>query len=178
MRSLAPILLGCIILLGCLKSPERTPSQQANTPTASQTSSGHALNVKLQDAKWNKFAPQIGEDSPEIAILHVDSTSHATQLLIRVPSGFTVPAHWHSANETHTVVEGTFILECEGVRDTLTAGSFNYIPKRMAHQAWTPLDQGALLFITVDGPWDVNFVNGPPDWSKLRNPAAKGRRRA
>jgi hypothetical protein len=67
-------------------------------------------------------------------------------------------------------------MECEGVRDTLTAGSFNYIPKRMPHRAWTPDAEGTLLSITVDGPWDINFVGGPPDWTKLRNPKASKRK--
>lgn len=171
--------LGSILLCGCSSRSDRQASEQGGskqTATAPTSPSGHAKNVKFDDLKWEKFAPAIGEDSPEIAILHVDSMTHATKLMIRVPSGFTVPAHWHSANETHTVVQGSFIMECEGVRDTLTAGSFNFVPKLMPHRAWTLDTKGALLFITVDGPWDVNFVDGPPEWSKLRNPAVSKRR--
>jgi len=82
--------------------------------------------------------------------------------MIRVPKDFHVPQHWHSANETHTVMNGTFIMKCEGRRQALSPGSFNYIPAKMVHEAWTTPDEGALLFITVDGPWDLNWVNGPP----------------
>jgi quercetin dioxygenase-like cupin family protein len=82
--------------------------------------------------------------------------------MIHVPKSFHVSAHWHSANETHTIVKGTFIMESGGMRDTLRAGGFNYTPARMIHQAWTPPNEDALLFITVDGAWDVNFVNEPP----------------
>jgi len=32
----------------------------------------------------------------------------------------------------------------------------------MIHQAWTKADEDVLLFITVDGAWDVNWVDGPP----------------
>jgi hypothetical protein len=46
----------------------------------------------------------------------------------------------------------------------------------MPHRAWTPDTEGALLSITVDGPWDINFVGGPPDWTKLRNPKASKRK--
>jgi quercetin dioxygenase-like cupin family protein len=159
--------LGSVLLCGCSSRSDREASDKDAVPPAT----AHAKNVKFDDMSWAKLAPTIGEDSPEITILDIDSTAHATKLMIRVPSGFTVPAHWHSANETHTVVQGTFIMECEGMRDTLTVGSFNFIPKRMPHRAWTLDKEGALLFITVDGPWDVNFVDGPPDWPKLRNPA-------
>src|SRR5688572_10713359 len=34
------------------------------------------------------------------------------------------------------------------------------LPARMPHQAWASDD--ALVFITVDAGWDVNWVSGPP----------------
>jgi hypothetical protein len=36
----------------------------------------------------------------------------------------------------------------------------------MVHQAWTKPDEGALLFITVDGEWDINWMDGRPVASK------------
>lgn len=169
--SIAALVVGSILICGC---SGRTGSEpKGSSPGPSSSVPDHAYNLHYKDMAWGKLAPQIGEDSPEMTILRVDSLTHATHLMIRVPSGFTVPEHWHSANETHTVVQGIFIMECEGVRDTLTAGSFNYIPKRMPHRAWTPDAEGTVLLITVDGPWDINFVAGPPDWTKLRNPKHK-----
>jgi quercetin dioxygenase-like cupin family protein len=87
--------------------------------------------------------------------------------MIRVPKNFHVPQHWHTANETHTIIKGTFIIESEGKRETLGPGSFNFVPSRMVHEAWTTSKEGALLFITVDGGWDINWVNGPPTASEL-----------
>lgn len=122
----------------------------------------HHLNVAFKDVKWQKIVPELGKRSSEIAFLRVDPKTQATQLLIRVPKNTHVPKHWHTANETHTVLSGTFIIECEGQRGELSPGSFNYVPNKMAHEAWTKPDQGALLFITVDGAWDINWVDGPP----------------
>jgi hypothetical protein len=31
----------------------------------------------------------------------------------------------------------------------------------MIYEAWSPPDEGNLVFITVDGPWDLNLVDGP-----------------
>jgi hypothetical protein len=31
----------------------------------------------------------------------------------------------------------------------------------MVHEAWSKPDEGNLVFITVDGPWDLNLVEGP-----------------
>lgn len=71
-----------------------------------------------------------------------------------------VPRHWHSANETHTILRGRMVFECEGKREELGPGSFNYIPSKMVHQAWLPDD--GLVLITVDAAWDLNWVDGPP----------------
>jgi mannose-6-phosphate isomerase-like protein (cupin superfamily) len=125
------------------------------------------VNIPASAMQWQRIFPELGERSSEIAILHSDPSSGATRLMIRVPKDFHVPLHWHSANETHTVLSGTFVMECEGRRESLPAGSFNYVPSKMRHQAWTTPDEGALLFITVDGPWDINWVNGPPKPAEL-----------
>lgn len=118
------------------------------------------FSVKFEDVKWEKMFPEWGADSPEIAILRVDPKTQATQLLIRNPKAMHVPRHWHTANETHTVLRGTFVFECDGKKEVLGPGSFNYIPSKMIHQAWLPDD--GLAFITVDAAWDVNWVEGPP----------------
>src|SRR5262249_34849064 len=71
----------------------------------------HAMNLKFADMKWARMFPNYAERSPEITILRVDSVSHATQLMIRIPKNFHVTRHWHSSNETHTVVSGTLVME-------------------------------------------------------------------
>ncbi len=120
------------------------------------------MSVKFQDVKWDKIVPELGEGSPRISMLRIDPVTQATQLLIWTPRNFHVPRHWHSANETHTLVNGTMIFECGGKREELGQGSFNYIPRKMIHQAWTKPEEDALLFITVDAAWDINWVDGPP----------------
>jgi len=120
----------------------------------------HYFSVNYEEIAWQKIVPGLGDDSPEIAILRVDPGSGATHLLIRNPHKMHVPPHWHSANETHTILAGTMVFECEGEMDVLGPGSFNYIPSKSIHQAWLP--DGGLVFITVDAPWDINWVEAPP----------------
>ena len=71
---------------------------------------------KLSDLKWDKILPDLGESSPEICILRVDPKTQATQLLIRTPKAIHVRKHWHTANETHTMITGTATLACDGKR--------------------------------------------------------------
>jgi mannose-6-phosphate isomerase-like protein (cupin superfamily) len=118
-----------------------------------------------QDFKWNRILPDLGENSPEICILAVDPRTQATKLIIRTPKGIHVRKHWHSANETHTVILGIQVFACEGKRVEQGPGSFNYLPAKMVHEAWLPA--GSVVFITVDGAWDVNWVEGPPTAADL-----------
>src|SRR5438128_1582225 len=77
------------------------------------------LFVKYQDAKWQKIIPDVGEDGPDIAILRIDPQTSATQLLIRAHKAMRVPMHWHTGNETHTMIKGTATFECGGKTETL-----------------------------------------------------------
>jgi len=139
----------CFVVTGLLFAAEE--------PAAS---SAPPMFMKLQDVQWNKILPDLGESSPEIAILRVDPRTQATQLLIRTPKGIHVRKHWHSANETHTMIIGTASFACEGKRAEIGPGGFNFMPAKMVHEAWLPA--GSLTLITVDGAWDVNWVEGAP----------------
>ena len=92
--------------------------------------------------------------------------------MIRSPKNYHAPKHWHTAKETHTVISGTFIMQdADGHRAELGPGSFNYMPSKMIHEAWSKPDEGNLVFITVDGPWDLNLVDPPA--GAPTTPAAK-----
>ena len=119
----------------------------------------------LSDLKWDKILPDLGADSPEICILHVDPKTQATSLLVRTPKAIHVRKHWHTANESHTIISGTAVLACDGKKVELAQGGFNFMPAKMVHEAWLPA--GSLTFITVDSAWDINWVEGPPTTADL-----------
>jgi quercetin dioxygenase-like cupin family protein len=162
-------LAGFLIVVQSCSNGNKNNNEDATTDTSKAQDKNHvmdsvvhALNIRFDTMKWGKMVPELGERSPEITILHIDPKTQATQLMIREPKNLHVPMHWHTANETITVISGTLIMGCEGKRDTLNPGSFNYTPATMQHQAWTTNKEGALVFITVDKAWDVNWVGGPP----------------
>jgi quercetin dioxygenase-like cupin family protein len=134
--------------------------------------SGQALNIPYGDAKWQAIVPELGRDSPQVAMLRVDPKTGASDLLIRIPKMMHVPLHWHSANETHTVIQGDWVFEHGGNPHRLGPGGFNYIPAKTRHQAWA--SDNALVFITVDSAWDVNWVAGPPTKSELGKSPPQG----
>src|SRR5256885_13794992 len=115
----------------------------AVSPATAQTSAppshdGFAHYQKFHDLKWDKLVPELGAGSPEITILHVDPKSGGTQLMIRSPANYHAPRHWHTANETHTVIYGTWIMKHDGgeKEKELGPGGYNYMPSKMVHEAW------------------------------------------
>ncbi len=159
-------ILGTIILFVILVLPAHSSTHQEHAAAAHGGGGRpHAVSAAYGDLQWQTMVPDLGADSPQISILRVDPRTQATQLLIRMPKQMHVPMHWHSANETHTVIKGTMVFEHDGQRHELGPGGFNYLPARIHHQAWSSDD--ALVFITVDAGWDVNWVSGPPTRSNL-----------
>jgi anti-sigma factor ChrR (cupin superfamily) len=112
-----------------------------------------AKTVKPDEMKWEPLGGGF-----DISMLYTNPKTQATYLVIRGTGH--VPKHWHSSNETITILTGTFTVAHDGSRDktALTPGGFLFMPAKMIHEAWTG-DEGATYFITVDGKWDVNFVD-------------------
>ena len=138
---------------------------QAAGPAA--PAAAQALFTNFEDTQWQDVVPDYGPGGPKVCILHEDPGTKATELMIRMPGDFHVPRHWHSANETHFLMQGSVIFECDGRRAEQGPGSFNYIPAKSVHQAWSKPGDEAIAFITVDSAWDVNWVDGPPKPPKV-----------
>ncbi|HET6374221.1 MAG TPA: AraC family ligand binding domain-containing protein [Candidatus Polarisedimenticolia bacterium] len=154
LRGMMLVLTCCLVLGAMLPAAQEAPAP------------GHEpIFMGLQDLKWSKVIPDLGDSSPEIAILRVDPKTQATQLMIRTPKGIHVRKHWHTANETHTMIVGTATFECDGKKFELGPGGFNFMPSRMIHEGWLPA--GSLTFITVDAAWDINWFEGPPTAADL-----------
>jgi hypothetical protein len=133
------------------------PSVLAQMPP--HDASGRAVFLNFKDLKWEKTNPELGDRSPEVSILH--ENTQETELLLRSPKNFHVDRHWHSANETITMLHGTFILKHDGSNERVVLdqpGSFAWMPAKMIHEAWTTPDEEALYFITTDGKFDINWA--------------------
>ena len=123
---------------------------------AAQQAPPHPVFLKFSDLKWEKTS----DGMQDVVILHTNPVSQATELMIRAPKNFHVPRHWHSANETLTILSGAFTMKHDGSdeRVTLNPGSYSYMPAKMVHEAWAG-EEGATFFITVDGAWDLNWAD-------------------
>ena len=103
----SPILLAmALLVLANLRAQTTEPTATSNGP----------IFKNVSDLKWDKIIPDLGENSPEICFLRVDPKTHATSLLIRTSKAIHVRKHWHTANESHTMISGKAVLACEGKR--------------------------------------------------------------
>jgi quercetin dioxygenase-like cupin family protein len=132
----------------------------------SHDASAHPVFRNFSELKWDKTNPELGNNSPEVSVVH--ESPQETELFIRTPKDFHVARHWHTANETITILQGTFILKHDGSEERvlLGPGAFAWLPAKMIHEAWTKADEDALYFITTDGKFDINWVEEPPEKSK------------
>jgi len=118
------------------------------------------VSLRAEDIRWEKAFPELGADGPDLAVVHVNPKTQATQILMRAPKQVVVPWHWHSANEAITVLEGTFTVECEGKRVDLGPGSFTYAPSRLIHRA--TFTEGCRIALSGDSSFDIQWAGAPP----------------
>ena len=113
-----------------------------------------SLLVPLAQLSWEPRTPVPGQ--AQIAIVHVDSITHATQLYFKCPPKMHAVRHWHSANETNVIVRGSFVIQHDGgEKMTMGVGDMNWMPGRMIHQLWTD-DEETIIFVSLDGPFDYH----------------------
>ncbi|PYK43210.1 MAG: hypothetical protein DME46_08190, partial [Verrucomicrobia bacterium] len=114
MKTISSIVLGLAILA----------FNETGAQTTEPATSDGPIFKNLSDLKWDKILPDLGENSPEICFLRIDPKTHATSLLIRTSKAIHVRKHWHTANESHTMISGKAVLACEGKRAELSPGGF------------------------------------------------------
>jgi quercetin dioxygenase-like cupin family protein len=124
-----PIVAAAIFAAAPFTSAQTAGGPPAGCPDPSKC----PVSRRVEDIKWEKAFPDLGADGPDLAVVHVNPKTHATQLLIRATKQAVVPWHWHTANEAITVVQGTFTVECEGKKTDLAPGSFTYTPDPPGH---------------------------------------------
>lgn len=111
--------------------------------------------------KWQKTLPELGDKSPEYAILHADPKTGLTMLMFRTPVPVHIKPHTHDRAETHVVlVGGTHVFESNGVRYNIENGGFFRAPGGVEHEAWLPA--GSQTFNILESGWVVNWLHGGP----------------
>ena len=118
--------------------------------------------LQSEEIKWGA-APQSLPAGVELAVLAGDPGKIGpVTIRLKMPAGYEIPSHWHTADERVTVISGDLGL---GVGDTidkksatvLRSGGYAVAMANMHHFAWTP--SGAVVQIDMMGPFDITYVN-------------------
>src|SRR5215467_4101971 len=100
------------------------------TSVAAQGASEGFVNSK--DIKWGAAPPAIPKGA-QIAVLQGDPFKSGPFVMrLKVPAGYQIPPHWHTQDESLTVISGSFYFGKGDKAETsnaptITAGAFHFL---------------------------------------------------
>lgn len=116
--------------------------------------------VNDKDLKWGP-CPEIFPKGCEIGVLHGDPAKKGTDVYLRLPSNYEIPAHTHTSAEHMSLVAGRMEVKYKGEAPmNLQPGSFAYGPAQHAHKATCTSAESCVLFISFDEPIDAKAYTG------------------
>lgn len=143
-------LLGAALLASALAAPS-IPDQ-----------AGLAEKAVVRDHETLEWKAVVGlPPGAEVALLTEDPVTHAVEALVRFPSRYRVPIHWHSHSESIVVVKGKLKVLIEGKGEAHGPGSSVLLPAGLLHGFETGW-RGCVFSVRTDRPFDM-FYADPQD---------------
>jgi len=94
--------------------------------------------INPRDIKWSAAPPSMPKGA-RIAVLQGDPSKPGPFVIrLMVPTGYMIPPHWHTQDESLTVISGTFYFGTgkkveTSKTHTLTAGGFHFLSGKDHH---------------------------------------------
>lgn len=116
--------------------------------------------------QWGPPPPSLPPGA-QVAVLDGDPMKSGLFVIrIKFPDGYRVPPHWHPSDEHVVVLSGTLMAGMgakvdEAAMQTLTAGSYVKMPRKMNH--YVRAKGETTLQLTGMGPFEVTYVNPQDD---------------
>lgn len=142
------------------------------TAAAARADEPAAIQIVPTDVLWKDGPPSLPPGT-QAAILEGNPTQVGmVTMRLRVPKNWRLPSHTHAGDERVTVLEGVIRVALEdgahtSVVKSFPAGSFYVTPRGVKHVVSTG-DEGAVIQITVQGPWVVDYVDPRDDPRKAK----------
>lgn len=122
----------------------------AETPLASGLDRPLALSEAASDLQWGD-CPAIFPSGCKISVLHGNPAEPGADVFLRVPSGYTIPAHSHTSAERMVLVSGQLDVTYAGHPTvSLQRGDYAYGPAMLAHTARCNGAEACTLFIAFN----------------------------
>jgi len=119
-------------------------------------------------AKWGDAPPNLPKGA-QLAVLHGDpGKAEMFSVMLKMPAGYKIPAHWHSQDENLVIISGAFYAGMGDKLDmkkaqALKPGAYVYMPAKMHHYAYT--EEATEIQIHGHWPFDINYIN-PADYPR------------
>jgi quercetin dioxygenase-like cupin family protein len=98
----------------------------------------------------------------EYHLIYEDPKTHAVQTIARMPKGYSLPLHRHSADETIYVLKGKVVLGFGARTDTVGVGGYAVIPAGTAFTMKIEGFGGAQFIAAFNGPFDALLEPSKP----------------
>jgi quercetin dioxygenase-like cupin family protein len=125
------------------------------------------LSVTPTEIKWAEGPPSLPKGAQFAVISGNPAAEGMFVMRIKMPANFSIPPHYHPADENVTVISGTFNMGEGPVADRtkakrMPAGSFAMMATGMRHFAFTG-DTETIVQLHGRGPWGITYVNPKDD---------------
>jgi quercetin dioxygenase-like cupin family protein len=136
-----------------------------------QEASESQVFINPKDIKWGAAPPSMPKGA-RIAALQGDPSKPGPFVIrLMVPTGYKIPPHWHTQDESLTVISGTFYFGTgdkveTGTTHTLTAGGFHFLSGKGHH--YLVAKSQAVIQVNGNGPFDMTYVDPDDDPQKAK----------
>lgn len=127
--------------------------------------------VNPKDIHWGP-APAAIPKGAKIAVLQGDPFKSGPFVIrLMVPAGYEIPPHWHTQDESLTVISGSFYFGTGDKAETrnaptISAGAFHHLSGKDHH--YLVARTASVIQINGNGPFDVTYINAVDDPRKSR----------
>lgn len=156
-------LMSCALLTLVATASADTPKKPDTTKTTDTTKKApkqEAVFISAADVKWGPAPPDLPKGA-QLAVLSGDPTKPvAFTMRVKLPDGYKIPPHYHTKDESLTIIGGTLNLM---MGDNMTnphaldVGAFHFLPGKMHHGAEAKGE--TIVQIHGTGPFDIIYLN-------------------
>jgi quercetin dioxygenase-like cupin family protein len=160
MRKIAIGVLALLLLGGAFAAAQQKGKAVTISVPPLPPSTEDLLVVDPQSAAWFAGEKAGLPKGAQLALIGQDPVSTGLTMYLKAPTGWRMPAHWHTHTEYAALLAGKATLTIDGKPHALAPGSYVVLPGKTRHEL--VCDAGECLVLQRrSGPLDINWVAAP-----------------